>query len=153
MPHKFIFVTVRMRSKNVKIKNQATQKSIMHKHILVVDDSRLNQMVLKVIINDWSNTKTSFASNGAEGLELLKNHSIDLVLMDLRMPVMDGYATTIAIRNDEAGIKNSKIPIIAVTSEEIESTLQRTIEIGMNDFMNKPIDKAMLYQKVKMWLQ
>ncbi len=125
---------------------------IMQKHILVIDDCTSNRLVFKEIINTWSNTKSSFATNGAEGIEILRKHSIDLVLMDLNMPVMDGYATTRAIRNQEAGMENSKIPIIAVTSEEMENTRHLTMAIGMNDFMNKPVDHFMLYQKVRMLL-
>ncbi len=125
---------------------------MMSKHILVVDDNPINQMVLKVILNNWRNTIASFANNGAEGLEVLRNHSIDLVLMDLQMPVMDGFEATIAIRNKEAGSQNALVPIIAVTTDEMETTRQKVMDIGMNDFMNKPVDHNTLFQKVKMLL-
>ena len=105
----------------------------MNKHILVVDDSPVNRMVFKAIINDWSNTKTSFANNGAEGIEVLRNQQVDLVLMDLQMPVMNGYEATIAIRNHEG-------------------TKERVLEIGMNDYMNKPVDRHTLLQKIQLLL-
>lgn len=124
----------------------------MNKHILVVDDSPVNRMVFKAIINDWSNTKTSFANNGAEGIEVLRNQQVDLVLMDLQMPVMNGYEATIAIRNHEAGPKNTGIPIIAVTTEDHEGTKERVLEIGMNDYMNKPVDRHTLLQKIQLLL-
>ena len=124
----------------------------MPKNILVVDDNPLNRMVLKVIINNWVNTTSCFANNGAEGIEILKKESIDLILMDLQMPVMDGYQTTIAIRNKEAGIKNSKIPIIAVSTDEMENTQQRVLDSGMNAFMSKPVDQIALYAKVSLLL-
>lgn len=124
----------------------------MNKHILVVDDSPVNRMVFKAIINDWSNTKTSFANNGAEGIEVLRNQQVDLVLMDLQMPVMNGYEATIAIRNHEAGPKNTGIPIIAVTTEDQEGTKERVLEIGMNDYMNKPVDRHTLLHKIRMLL-
>jgi CheY-like chemotaxis protein len=124
----------------------------MQKHILVVDDNPVNQMVLKVIINTWSNTTTSFANNGAESLEILRRSNVDLVLMDLQMPVMDGFEATIAIRNEQAGLENARIPIIAVTTENIETSRDRAIEIGMNDFMNKPVDHHTLFEKVALWL-
>ncbi len=109
-------------------------------------------MVFKVILNNWLNITTSFANNGAEGIEILKNQSIDLILMDLQMPVMDGFEMTIAIRNQEAGLKNSFVPIIAVSTDEMETTRQRVLDIGMNDYMSKPVDQNTLYQKVNLLL-
>jgi CheY-like chemotaxis protein len=120
----------------------------MFRHILIVDDDPINRLLLIAIMQNWDNTTTSTAKNGAEGIEILKRRIIDLILMDLHMPVMDGFETTIAIRNKVAGLKNSQIPIIAVTSDNMESTRQRLLGIGMNDFMIKPVDHDTLYQKV-----
>ncbi len=121
---------------------------LLDKHILVVEDNPMNQMVIKMMLKKWNNTRVSFASDGSESLELLRNNEIDIVLMDLQMPVMDGYEATIAIRNGEAGMANSRIPIIVLTADAMESTKELVFELGVNDYMNKPVDAKMLYQKV-----
>ena len=69
--------------------------------------------------------------------------------MDLQMPIMDGYEATIAIRNGEAGARNSNVPIIAVTADVMETTKDRVKEIGMNDYLSKPIKKETLYEAIK----
>ncbi|GIZ10540.1 hybrid sensor histidine kinase/response regulator [Flavobacterium sp. UMI-01] len=119
------------------------------KTVLVVEDNSVNQMVIKMIMKKWANTKVLFANNGQEGLDALKANKIDIVLMDLQMPVMDGYEATIAIRNGEAGLENSSIPIIAVTADVMEGTKTRVIDIGMNDYLSKPVKKETLYQTMQ----
>ncbi|WP_417982699.1 7TM diverse intracellular signaling domain-containing protein [Flavobacterium sp. LB1P71] len=119
------------------------------KSILVVEDNPINQMVIKMITKKWLNTTVVYANNGQEALEAFKTNQFDIVLMDLQMPVMDGYEATIAIRNGEAGAHNSNIPIIAVTADVMETTKERVKEIGMNDYLSKPIKKETLYKAVK----
>ena len=119
------------------------------KTLLVVEDNAINQMVIKMITKKWLNTTVVYAMNGQEGLDAFKDHDIDLVLMDLQMPVMDGYEATVAIRNGVAGAKNAAVPIIAVTADVMEGTKLRTNEIGMNNYLSKPIKKETLYQAVK----
>lgn len=119
------------------------------KSILVVEDNPINQMVLKMILKKWLNTRAVYVNNGQEALESFKTNHFDIVLMDLQMPVMDGYEATIAIRNGEAGADNSNIPIIAVTADVMETTKLRVKEIGMNDYLSKPIKKEALYEAVK----
>lgn len=119
------------------------------KSILVVEDNPINQMVIKMITKKWLNTKVVYANNGQEALDAFKTNQFDIVLMDLQMPIMDGYEATIAIRNGEAGVHNSNIPIIAVTADVMETTKDRVKEIGMNDYLSKPIKKETLYEAVK----
>jgi signal transduction histidine kinase/ActR/RegA family two-component response regulator len=119
------------------------------KTILVVEDNPINQMVIKMIVKKWLNTTVVYANNGQEGLDAFKTNQFDIVLMDLQMPIMDGYEATIAIRNGEAGISNAKIPIIAVTADVMETTKQRVKEIGMNNYLSKPIKKETLFQMIK----
>ena len=101
-----------------------------------------------MILAKWEGTKVSYAYNGAEGLEILQEQRFDLILMDLQMPVMDGYEACIAIREGAAGKENKDNPIIAVTADVMESTKQRVKEIGMNDYLAKPVDKERLYLKI-----
>ncbi|WP_281336335.1 hybrid sensor histidine kinase/response regulator [Flavobacterium eburneipallidum] len=122
------------------------------KSILVVEDNPMNQMVIKMITKKWLNTTLTYANNGQEGLDALKANQFDIVLMDLQMPVMDGYEATIAIRKGEAGEQNRTIPIIAVTADVMESTKSTVLEIGMNHYLSKPIQNEILYEVVKKWV-
>jgi CheY-like chemotaxis protein len=123
------------------------------KNILVVEDNAINQMVIKMITKKWLNTTVVYANNGQEGLDALKEQHFDIILMDLQMPVMDGYEATLAIRNGEAGAVNSNIPIIAVTADVMETTKLRVKEIGMNHYISKPLKNDTLYKAVKELLE
>lgn len=117
-------------------------------NILVVEDNAMNQMVLKMITKKWQNTAVTFTNNGLEALEALQKQSFAIVLMDLQMPVMDGYEATLAIRNGEAGIQNQNLPIIAVTADVMDATKERVFELGMNGYVSKPIDKELLFKTI-----
>lgn len=120
------------------------------KSILVVEDNAMNQMVIKMITKKWLNTTVDFANNGQEGVEKLIQKNYDIILMDLQMPIMDGYEATIAIRNGEAGEDKKSIPIIALTADVMETTKTRVIEIGMNKYLSKPVDKDTLFEIIKL---
>ena len=119
------------------------------KLLLVVEDNAINQMVIKMITKKWLNTTVVYANNGQEGLDALQQQRFDLVLMDLQMPVMDGYEATIAIRNGEVGDNNKNIPIIAVTADVMETTKIRVKEIGMNFYISKPLKNDTLFLAIK----
>ncbi len=119
------------------------------KHILVVEDNAMNQMVIKMITKKWLNTTLDYAVNGQEALNLMETIKYDLILMDLQMPIMDGYEATIAIRQGNCGINDATIPIIAVTADVMETTKNRVKEIGMNLYLSKPINKELLYNSIK----
>lgn len=97
-----------------------------------------------MITKKWLNTAAIYTMKGQEGLDAFKDYEIELVLIDLQMPVMDGYEATLAIRNGVVGVKNAVIPIIAVTADVMEGTKPRTKEIGMNNYLAKPIKKDAL---------
>ncbi|NNT72975.1 response regulator [Flavobacterium sp. IMCC34852] len=120
------------------------------KAILVVEDNAMNQMVIKMITKKWLNTTVDFANNGEEGVKKLTENHYDIILMDLQMPIMDGYEATIAIRNGEAGENKKSIPIIALTADVMETTKSRVIEIGMNKYLSKPVDKDLLFEIIKL---
>lgn len=119
------------------------------KKILVVEDNAMNQMVLKMITKKWLNTEVDYAFNGEEALNLMNSIKYDIVLMDLQMPVMDGYEATIEIRRGNSGLNDKNIPIIAVTADVMETTKDRVKEIGMNYYLSKPINKDILYETIQ----
>ena len=119
------------------------------KHILVVEDNAMNQMVIKMITKKWENTTLDYAINGQECLDLMSKTKYDIILMDLQMPVMDGYEATIAIRSGNCGINNKFIPIIAVTADVMETTKERVKDIGMDFYLSKPVNKELLFSTIK----
>lgn len=125
---------------------------LLNHHVLVVEDNPMNQMVLKMMFKKWKNTEVSFANDGAEGLEILAQKNINIVLMDLQMPVMDGYEAIAAIRGGAAGENRRNVPIIAITADLMQDTKDRVFELGVNDFLTKPVDQQLLYEKITLHL-
>ena len=116
--------------------------------ILVVEDNPVNQLVVKGLLKK-SGYDVLSASNGAEALEKLEKHTVDIVLMDCQMPIMDGFEATRRIRNSDLDYK--KIPIIAVTANAMSEDRHLCIQAGMNDYLCKPIDAQILNRKVIYW--
>ena len=121
--------------------------------ILVVEDNRLNQMVMKKLLSANIRFNYTIVENGQEALNELNTKAYDLVLMDLQMPIMDGYEATKAIREGKINAFNKDIAIIAVTADAMPKTKDRVLEIGMNDYMTKPIDKNELFNKINHFSQ
>lgn len=117
---------------------------LKEKHFLVVEDNRVNQLVMKSILKKFEGVSFDFADNGLEGLKALENQKYDLILMDLQMPEMDGYEASEEIRKGNAGINSSEIPIIAVTADNTEKARLRVKAVGMDDYISKPIESDKL---------
>ncbi len=117
-------------------------------HILVVEDNKLNQMVMRKILSSSSKISFAVANNGQEAIDALKKDVYDIVLMDLQMPVMDGYEATRIIRSGDLGKPINNIPIIAVTADAIQETKNRVLDLGMDDYMTKPVNKDLLFKKM-----
>ncbi|MBC2840266.1 hybrid sensor histidine kinase/response regulator [Robiginitalea sp. SC105] len=117
--------------------------------VLVVEDNKMNQLVIKKLLGKIPGVTASFAGNGKECLTALRSDPFDLVLMDLQMPVMDGYEATRAIRSGTLGMEIGTLPIIAVTADTTEGARQRVIEVGMQDYISKPVDLAVLTEKLE----
>jgi CheY-like chemotaxis protein len=131
-----------------KIPETDSKYNLIEKNILVIEDNEINQLVIKMITKNWLNTTVSFANNGQLGIAELQQNKYDIVLMDLQMPVMDGFEATTIIRSGGAGLINKNIPIIAVSADTAEKTKQRVIEIGMNHYLSKPLNKDILYKTI-----
>jgi two-component system cell cycle response regulator DivK len=115
--------------------------------ILVVDDNPDNQDILIFRLRRMGNFELLVASNGKEALEVAESSRPDLILMDLRMPVMDGYEATLLLRQTEWG-KN--LPIIAVTAASNEEYREKALRVGCSDFIAKPIiDYSVIGRKIQ----
>ncbi|WP_177734727.1 GAF domain-containing hybrid sensor histidine kinase/response regulator [Flavobacterium inviolabile] len=112
--------------------------------ILLCEDNVLNQKLAKSVINNFG-FELDIAENGEVGIELLLKNEYDLILMDLQMPVKDGYQTTEYIRND----LNSSIPIVAMTAHSLIGEQERCYDVGMNAYVPKPFKQAVLLEAIK----
>ena len=121
--------------------------------ILIVEDNLVNQEVARAMLNKLGAT-TQIAENGEEALQRLRENSgeFSLILMDCQLPVLDGYATSMAIRSGKAGDENRMIPIIALTANAFPKDRDRCLNAGMNDYMSKPIALAALKKVVFKWI-
>ncbi len=116
--------------------------------VLLAEDNVMNQMIMKKILGDQEQIKLDIAGDGQIALEKLQESSYDLVLMDLQMPIMDGYECCVAIRNGEAGLKHQNMPIIAVTADALQETKKRVLDLGMNAYLTKPVRKEQLLKQI-----
>ncbi len=116
------------------------------KRILLVEDNRVNQMVATGILNKF-NLMISSAVDGKVAVEMIHEESFDLVLMDLHMPVMDGYEATKKIRQT-----HKQLPIVAMTADAFTEIRQACLDCGMNDYLTKPIDVDKLKATLVRWL-
>ncbi len=118
--------------------------------ILLVEDNAINQEVTLFMLSKFG-YQAQVAANGVEALQQLAQKTFDLILMDLQMPSLDGYDTTRAIRSSNHAYRN--IPIIAMTANTMQGTIDKCLDIGMNDYIAKPVNARDLSQKIKAWLQ
>ena len=114
------------------------------KRVLLVEDNVINQMVVRHSVSTLGG-ETDIACEGAEAIEKLKTAGYDLVLMDIQMPVMDGYETTHFIRNQ----LKSKVPIIAMTAFAQRGEDEKCYEGGMNGYVSKPFTLDSLYTAIR----
>jgi PAS domain S-box-containing protein len=113
--------------------------------VLLVEDNDINRLYAKSILETWK-CKTDIAENGLIAIEKLKSNLYDVILMDVQMPVMDGYEATKAIRMMPPP-KNA-VPIIALTANATKADVEKCLVAGMNDYVAKPFTPDDLYQKL-----
>jgi signal transduction histidine kinase/ligand-binding sensor domain-containing protein/ActR/RegA family two-component response regulator len=134
--------------KNKHVVQKGRSSTIDQLKILIVEDTYFNQMlVVEILKKHIKKVEITLAENGKIALEKLNRNSFDLILMDVKMPVMNGYEATKIIRTLEDEILRN-IPILAVTASAIPEQLQKCKEAGMNDYVTKPIDENELIQKM-----
>lgn len=126
-----------------------TATNLKDKSILLVDDDMRNIFALSAVLDGFG-FKVEIANDGEEALKKIEEmEKVDLVLMDIMMPKMDGFETMIAIRKDP---KWKKLPIIALTAKAMKEDRQNCIDAGANDYITKPVDVDKLLSLIKVWL-
>ncbi len=120
--------------------------------ILLVEDNPINLMVAQKMLEKVG-LKPSLANNGVEALSQLKEQSFDLVLMDCQMPEMDGFDATREIRKlDIRALNKQPLPIVAMTANVMSGDRERCLEVGMDDYIGKPVQRDQLASVLKKWL-
>ncbi len=123
---------------------QPKEESLGHLSILLCEDNELNQHLAKRVIEKFG-FDLDIANNGKEGIDRILMKNYDLILMDLQMSVMDGYQTTIYIRE----VLKKDIPIIAMTAHSLVGERQKCKDIGMNAYVSKPFKQTELLEQIK----
>ncbi|WNO09444.1 response regulator [Teredinibacter sp. KSP-S5-2] len=116
-------------------------------NVLLVEDNEINQVLAKKLL-ETIEAEVTIVNDGLECVHAVKNRDFDIILMDIQMPVMDGYTATRTIRKSDP---DKKIPIVAMTAHAMAGQKEKCLEAGMNDYISKPIDPYALYQCLKDW--
>ena len=117
--------------------------------VLLVEDNEINQQVAGEIL-EAAGLHVSLANNGQEAVEAVKNGDFDAVLMDVQMPIMDGYTATRKIRHWEDLFR---LPIIAMTAHALAGDREKSLDAGMDDHVSKPIDPDLLFETLLKWVK
>jgi signal transduction histidine kinase/CheY-like chemotaxis protein len=137
---------------NIKQKNTVVDRKLKEhinlegKHFLVVDDNAINLMITRRILES-KNAKVTVAENGFEAIKKAKEHIFDIILMDLHMPKMNGYATTKEIKRF-----NTTTPVIALTAETLDNNKNKIIESGIDSIITKPFVTENFFNVIKKFL-
>ena len=123
-----------------------SSSTFTEKKLLLVEDNITNQLVIQGLLETCS-LKIDIANNGQEAVDMFKQNSYDLILMDIQMPIMDGYEATNIIRS-----LDKEVPIIALTANVMEDDIKRTKAAGVNAHLNKPIDIEALFSTLQQYL-
>jgi len=129
--------------------NRTKEDILIGKNILVVDDDVRNLFALTTVFERY-NINVITAESGKEAIQIINDDKkkVDMVLMDIMMPEMDGYETTQKIRREH---KNNTLPIIAVTAKAMKGDRQKCIEAGASDYITKPLKIDQLLALMRVW--
>jgi signal transduction histidine kinase/CheY-like chemotaxis protein/HPt (histidine-containing phosphotransfer) domain-containing protein len=112
-------------------------------NVLIAEDNPMNQQLISHLMKSWG-IEHLIVNNGREAIEEIRRHNYSIVLMDIQMPEMDGYTATNVLRN-EMGLS---IPIIAMTAHAMTGEKEKCLQLGMNDYVSKPIKETVLYNMI-----
>lgn len=121
------------------------------KRVLLVEDDEIGGIYISKVLKKCDFDVVN-AVNGMEALNILKRDKFDIILMDIQMPELDGLATTIKIRLDEGKI-GRHTPIIAMTAYALKGDREKFLEVGMDDYVSKPVKADVILEKMKFWLK
>lgn len=140
----------RFRNDGRRFEGQESGYRLEGRQILLVEDNEVNQLVARDILEKAGAT-VSLAENGAQAIRMLEESaaSIHLVLLDLQMPVMDGYETITRIREKEDW---KKLPVIAMTAHALPEERRRCLALGMTDYLTKPVEPELLIKTLSRWI-
>ncbi|HKK44408.1 MAG TPA: ATP-binding protein [Balneolaceae bacterium] len=131
--------------------NQYTMpESLKGSTVLLVEDNAINQKVMCRFLDKWD-IKVILAEDGQQAVDEMQKNSINLVLMDLQMPVMDGYQATRRIR-ELSDAQKSDVPIIALTAAALKEVKEKVFASGMNDYLTKPFNPTELQKKLEHYI-
>ena len=116
--------------------------------VLLVEDNELNQQVATMTLSHFG-LKVEVANNGKEAVEMLATKTFDIVLMDVQMPIMDGYEASRLIRKE----LQLDVPIVALTANALKGESDKCLSAGMNDFITKPFDEVTMLKTMAKWLK
>ncbi|MEJ2098629.1 MAG: response regulator [Desulfobacterales bacterium] len=145
----------------MKAQETDTLRNIRGAQVLLAEDNEINQQVAREIL-EGAGLRVTLANNGQEAVVAVQNNHYDAVLMDIQMPVMDGYTATRKIREWEKEIQkansalspqSSALPIIAMTAHAMAGDEERSMTAGMNGHVTKPIDPDQLFATLQKWIQ
>jgi len=119
--------------------------------VLLVEDNLVNRMIGVEMLRSLS-IEVVEAEHGAQALALIDRQRFDLVLMDIQMPVLDGYATTQQVREREARLRLPRVPIIALTANAFDEDANQSLAVGMDAHLAKPYTRAQLRELLQQWL-
>src|SRR5262249_36185050 len=135
-------------SRQILQESRNREDSVAGKKVLVIDDDVRNIFALTSVLESHG-LEVLYAENGKDGIAVLeRNPDVNLVLMDVMMPEMDGYETMKAIRKDPA---HKALPIIAITAKALKEDRDKCIVAGASDYLPKPVDTDKLLQLIRLW--
>jgi PAS domain S-box-containing protein len=126
-------------------------KSLEKASILVAEDNTINQILIKKFLTKWNVGKLTIASDGQEALDEFEKENYSLVILDLQMPVLDGFSVARSIRKNPDLMKRNT-PILVLTASSLREIKGEMEEVGINDFVSKPFTPEGLYQKLIQYL-
>ncbi len=128
----------------------AAPASLRGRRVLLVDDNEFNQIVAGELLSEVAGMKVSIARNGQEAVDQVAAEPFDIVLMDVQMPMMDGYQAAAAIRSQP---RHAALPIIAMTAHAMAGDREKSLAAGMNDHVAKPFEPEQLFAVLSHWLR
>jgi CheY-like chemotaxis protein len=122
-------------------------QSLKKKHVLSVEDDEANQFLMKLLLKRIG-CRIDLAGDGQEAVAKVRENKYDIIFMDLRMPVMDGFEATEIIRKEI----DASIPIVAVSAHVLKEVVDKCLSVGMNGFISKGCDMEEMKKEISFWI-